>query len=87
MAKKEARRIFETLEIGDSYRVLKIICGGNAALAEHCEISYHWVDRWGGKAARGGRHRINQKHWPDIIRASKNLIDLRALQILDARTH
>lgn len=87
MMAKETSRIFETLEVSDSYRILKIICGGNARLAEKCEISYHWVDRWGGKAARGGRHKINPKHWPDIIKASKGLIDKRALEVLDARTH
>jgi len=84
---KETKRIFETLDVGDSYRVLKIICGGNTRLAEKCGISYHWVDRWGGAAARGGRHKINKKHWPDIVKASKGLIDTRALEILDARTN
>lgn len=83
---KETKRIFETLSVADSYRVLKIICGGNSKLARVCDISYHWVDRWGGKAARGGRHKINRKHWDDIVRASKGLIDMSALTALDART-
>lgn len=83
---KNITSIFETLSVADSYRVLKIICGGNTKLATVCGISYHWVDRWGGKAARGGRHKINRQHWPSIIKAGKGLINTSALEVLDRRT-
>jgi hypothetical protein len=83
---RDCLRLFEALDISDSYRILKIICGGNAKLAKGLGVTYHWVDRWGGRSARGGRHRINAAHWPGIVKMSKGLVSLKALELLDART-